>query len=243
MPIVYKVTNRLNGKIYFGLTTRTAKQRFDNHLSAARQGSSFRFHSAIRKYGVDCWVVEVVEESDDIEYIRKREEELIAEHRTTLSAYGYNAKPGGCGGWIVKTENIDKWKENHKISSSGVKNPRFNGISNEDLYELVKKEALNLGYIPSQSWMIEKNYPLFPKSFSRYRFGGSYKNLVDLLKKEIDLPFEPYAKTDHHKMNLSKSIQGRKWYTNGIENIQCLPEHVPVGYYKGRSSKKEKVNA
>lgn len=240
MPIVYKVTNRVNGKIYFGLTTRTAKQRFDNHLSAVRQGSNFRFHSAIRKYGVDCWDIEVVEESDDMGYIRQREEELIAEHKTTLSAYGYNAKPGGCGGWIVKLENFEQWIENQKISSSATRNPRFNGCTNEELYELVKKEALNLGYIPSQSWMIEKHYPLFPKSFSKYRFEGSYKNLVNLLKTEIGLLFEPYAKTYNHRLNLSKSIQGRKWYTNGLNNLQSLPENIPEGYYPGRTIRKEK---
>lgn len=243
MPIVYKITNRVNGKIYFGLTTRSLKQRFDSHLSAVRQGSNFRFHSAIRKYGVDSWDLEVVEESDDMDYIRRREEELIAEYNTTLSAYGYNAKPGGCGGWIVKPENYDRWRENQRISSDGVRNPRFNGCSNEELYELVKKEALELGCIPSQKYMVTKHYPLFPKSFSKYRFNESYKNLVEILQTETGLPFDPYKKTDDHRAALSRSSQGKRWHTDGTNNVLCLPEEVPIGYYRGRTSKKEEANA
>ena len=63
------------------------------HLSSVKQGSKFRFHSAIRKYGVDSWDLFIVESSDDIEYIRKLEENLILEHKTTLTQFGYNAKP------------------------------------------------------------------------------------------------------------------------------------------------------
>ena len=114
MAIVYKITNKINGKCYIGMTVRTIEERFKSHISASRQGSSFRFHSAIRKYGVDCWDLQILEESSDISFIRKKEEKFISEYKTTISTIGYNAKPGGCGGWIVPTEKYEKWKEKQK---------------------------------------------------------------------------------------------------------------------------------
>ena len=242
MAIVYKITNRKNGKIYFGMTTRSLKSRFDSHLSAVRQGSKFRLHSAIRKYGVDCWDLEVIEESEDLDYIRKKEEQLIEEYKTTNNAFGYNAKPGGCGGWIVKAENYETWRENNKLSVQGIKNPRFNGITNDELYQMVKKETENLGYIPSQQYMIKKYHPIFPKAFSKFRFNGSYKNLVKMIEKELGIFFKPYKHSELHKQNLSKSLQGRKWHTNGIQNIQCLPEDAPKDFKPGRTFIKENKN-
>lgn len=235
MAIVYKITNKVNGKMYIGLTTRTLKQRFESHLSAVRQGSKFRFHSAIRKYGVDVWDLEILEESDDITHIRKREEELITEYKTTLPAFGYNAKPGGCGGWIVKPENYEQWKNNNTLSNKAEKNSRFNGITNDDLYLMVKNEAIKLGYIPSQRYMIKTYYPAFPKSFSEYRFDGHYKNLVLKLKEEVNLDFNPYKKTEEHNKNLAYAIKGRKWYTDGINNKQCFSDQIPTGFYEGRT--------
>ena len=35
------------------------------------------------------------------------EEKLIVEYNTMND--GYNAKPGGCGGWIVTDKNYNKW--------------------------------------------------------------------------------------------------------------------------------------
>lgn len=238
MAIVYKITNKINGKIYFGLTTRTLKQRFDSHLSAVRQGSKFRFHNAIRKYGVDSWDLEIVAESDDMNFIRKKEEELISEYNTTNNAFGYNAKPGGCGGWVVKPENFDKWKENIKVTATGEKNGRFNGVTNDELYQLVKEESIKLGYIPSSGYMVKNHYPKFPKSFNDYRFDGSYKNLVDILQKEIDLKFNPYKRTNEHIEKLSKANSGKKWFNNGEKSLHCFPDQIPDGFKPGRLKSK-----
>jgi len=49
--IVYKITNKKNGKSYIGKTEYSLEHRWNRHLSSAKNGSKFRFHSAIRKYG------------------------------------------------------------------------------------------------------------------------------------------------------------------------------------------------
>ena len=49
---------------------------WNSHLSSVRQGSKFRFHSAIRKYGVDDWDFEILYENDDIDKCKEKEEML-----------------------------------------------------------------------------------------------------------------------------------------------------------------------
>jgi hypothetical protein len=38
--IVYKITNKLNGKSYVGITTKTLAERFDAHLNRANREKS-----------------------------------------------------------------------------------------------------------------------------------------------------------------------------------------------------------
>ena len=218
MAIVYKITNKINGKSYIGMTVRTIEERFRSHISATRQGSNFRFHSAIRKYGVDCWDLEILEENDDILFIRRREYELITEYKTIISTLGYNAKPGGCGGWIVPPEKYEGWKEKQKNNNKGSYNPRYCGLSNEELYEIVKKESLKLGKIPTHNYMIE-TFKGFPKSFTKFRFEGNYKNLAEKLKEKIGLEYNPYYRTEEHRKKLSKANLGKKITTENGKRI------------------------
>jgi len=48
---VYLVTNTVNGKKYVGCTRVTVSRRWIQHRSAAKNGSPFALHQAIRKYG------------------------------------------------------------------------------------------------------------------------------------------------------------------------------------------------
>lgn len=217
MALVYKITNKINNKIYFGLTVRSLEGRWGNHLSAVRQGSKFRFHSAIRKYGVDNWVLEIVEENSDISYIRKLEENLIEEYKTTDNRYGYNAKPGGCGGFIVKPENYDVWKEKKDFNSIGIRNPRFTGITNEEIIEVAVSMCNSLGYIPYQRDFYRKLTEIFdgnfPKSLNgNYRKSIRYENIVLHIKSITGLNVAVYKKSDTHKDKLSKAHIGKSWW-------------------------------
>ena len=63
--IIYKATNKHNGKCYIGQTVFTLSERRSQHLREARSGKGFRFHAAIRKYGEDAFIWEVIDEAND----------------------------------------------------------------------------------------------------------------------------------------------------------------------------------
>ena len=52
MYLIYKITNNINNKNYIGLTSKTAEERFAQHIDCAvYHKDNFIFHQALRKYG------------------------------------------------------------------------------------------------------------------------------------------------------------------------------------------------
>lgn len=97
MTKIYKVTNKINGKFYIGRTRyKNLYSRKATHKWYAKQGSNLPFPNALRKYGVDGFIWEVLEECED-NMAGQREMYWISE----LNPY-YNATLGGDGGTYGK---------------------------------------------------------------------------------------------------------------------------------------------
>ena len=211
MALVYKITNKINNKSYIGHTVRTLEQRWKAHISSMRQGSNFRFHSSIRKYGIDNWNFEILFEHDDVSICKKKEEEFIEFYDLMNNKKGYNAKPGGCGGWIVPEEKYESWKQKHSENNSGLKNGNSTKYTNEELIEIGKKICIKLGRIVGQLTMVKECKKLgirFPKSFRPIRFDGNYKNYVAILEKELSMTFNPYFRSEEQKQIYREKYTG-----------------------------------
>ena len=87
--IVYKITNKLNGKGYVGKTTRPLEVRFNEHAKA----DSY-IGNSIRKYGEENFSREVIEECGTSEQLNEREIFWIA-HFNCKQPNGYNQTDGG----------------------------------------------------------------------------------------------------------------------------------------------------
>ena len=93
MAKIYKVTNKENGKFYIGRTRyKHLYMRKATHKWYAKQGSNLPFPNALRKYGVDGFNWEILEECEDT---KAGEREIYWIH--TLKPE-YNATLGGDGG-------------------------------------------------------------------------------------------------------------------------------------------------
>ena len=222
MAIVYKITNRENGKSYIGYSVRTLDQRWKSHLSSVRQGSKFRFHSAIRKYGIDQWDQEIIFEHNDVDICKKKEEEMIIHFDLINNKKGYNAKPGGCGGWIVPEKKYEGWRQKQSENNLGVKNNNSTGYTNEELIEIGKKVCHNLGRIVGQKTMVkecEKIGIRFPKSFRPIRFDGRYKNYASILEKELGMVFNPYFRSEEQRQIYREKYTGSTGPNKGTRVI------------------------
>ena len=87
---VYKITNSINGKIYIGKHETNSID--DNYF-----GSGKILRLAIKKYGRDNFVKEIIEYCNDPEDLSNKEIYWIKEINS-LYPVGYNINPGGSGG-------------------------------------------------------------------------------------------------------------------------------------------------
>lgn len=97
--LVYCIDNLENGKKYIGQTTRELAERFREHCGNSGTSVSPKLKNAIKKYGKDCFCVEVLWESPECTQaeLDAREMQLIAD-MGTLHPNGYNLTRGGSGG-------------------------------------------------------------------------------------------------------------------------------------------------
>ena len=103
MPHIYKITNKVNSKIYIGKTSHTTiEQRFKEHLNDAKKPNIINrpLYKAINKYGSGNFAIELIETVETDEEACKREEYWINHYRTYIGfsdCNGYNATLGGDG--------------------------------------------------------------------------------------------------------------------------------------------------
>lgn len=111
---IYKIVNKTNGKIYIGKTTYTIAYRWTQHVSAAtsdkeKDDYNYLLHKAIRKYGVDNFVVEVIEEIENELQLSSREMYWISYYNSCIleeDSNGYNMTYGGEGASKINKQKI-----------------------------------------------------------------------------------------------------------------------------------------
>ena len=211
--IVYKIANKKNKKSYIGKTEYSLEHRWNRHLSSAKNGSKFRFHSAIRKYGESCWDLSVIEtyQTEDENFINERETHFIKLFESDTKK-GYNATSGGTGGWMLprcSQEVQEEWKKNISVRTAGYNNPNYSGLTDEQLIEIGIKFAKHYGFIGGRKRIVdfavnELNIK-FPKHFSKNRFGGEYQNFYKCIEEQTGLVYNPYYR-DETQRKLAKQL-------------------------------------
>lgn len=89
--IIYKIENKINGKIYIGQTKRTLKERISEHIR-----KKTCVGNAIIKYGIENFAIDVLEERKTLDEINEREMFWIAYYHCKVPN-GYNMTDGGDG--------------------------------------------------------------------------------------------------------------------------------------------------
>lgn len=94
MFYIYKITNKINGKFYIGLTTETLEKRWKNHIRASKKCDRHLYNS-MRKYGIENFKIETIDETNDLEKLGELERKYISEYNSTDQSIGYNNTYGG----------------------------------------------------------------------------------------------------------------------------------------------------
>ena len=92
--IVYKITNIINDKLYFGVTQQELKIRWQQHKCNSNK-KSYYLYNAMKKYGIENFIIKVVFEANTKKEMLEKEIELITLFKTNNRLYGYNNSTGG----------------------------------------------------------------------------------------------------------------------------------------------------
>lgn len=90
--LVYKVTNKINGKSYIGQTTGSLRKRWNEHCRSSSH--CVVLSNAIQKYGKESFSIELLNRFNSLHDLNEAESEYIILFNT-LAPNGYNLRKGG----------------------------------------------------------------------------------------------------------------------------------------------------
>lgn len=119
---IYKITNKVNGKMYVGQSVNIEK-RWYQHKNSCEKGLDTALYRAMREYGVENFEFEVIEECLE-EELNEKEIYYIGRYNTycgTKDSNGYNMTIGGEGlkSWSITDEVRDKMREAKRVLLHG----------------------------------------------------------------------------------------------------------------------------
>lgn len=259
---LYKTTNLINGKIYFGVHTT-------DNIDDGYLGSGTQLGRAIIKYGKENFQREIIEFFNSIEEAYECEAQTVTKD-FVKEITNYNIKPGGIGGFfhinsLTKSERpnvikIQEMKEADKITWGGqshfseetrikmktqaLENLRKNneiGVWNLMSEEKIKECKANLSKKMSGS-----DNPKYGTTFYIDKDFKGKTPSISILNKihrfKIGQQPENWIRMDEWRdlqKNKSKAAYGRHWYNDGDINFYLYPnDEKCVNLKKGRLMKK-----
>ena len=147
---IYKITNKINGKMYIGQTIRPIQDRWKRHISDSTKLDT-HFARALREYGPDNFVVEQIDTAATQEELTQKEYYWISYYDAIHQGYNETDDNCKCGGNTYKNKTDDELQIiKNKISQSklGGNNPHATGVkfkninTNEELHFDSQAEAM-----------------------------------------------------------------------------------------------------
>jgi group I intron endonuclease len=202
---IYKVTNKINGKVYIG--SHKTKNLDDGYM-----GSGKYLKRAIEKNGIENFEKEILFVYDNPEAMYQKEGEIVNED-FLATENTYNLKVGGYGGFdYINSNKLNVYENAGKI-----------GYGGENLLKGRYR-------IPSEKEKIKRAKTLK----ERYALGDIIppflnKNHTEETKKKISEKNKVSLKGEKN------SQYGTMWITDGIVNKKIkIEQDIPVGWNKGR---------
>ena len=155
--IVYKITNKVNNKVYIGITKRKKgfKERYSArgegiervynfYLQSKNRGEYYNIHlfRAIAKYGFDNFEVEEeFDKAETIKELQEKEKYWIKYYNSDNPNYGYNNTKGGEG--VVQNILTKVKKDRNYSKTCGIENVGYCGSNKTKEKNIIKELCKN----------------------------------------------------------------------------------------------------
>jgi hypothetical protein len=218
---IYKITNKLDGKIYIG------KHQTKN-LDDGYMGSGKRLKFAIAKHGIENFTKEIIFQFDNESDMNAKEAELVTLD-FSLREDTYNLCVGGQGGFSFINNSPDLIAKRdtyeNKLAGRIAANKAI-----DDKYDSLNFTAIKLKTDDKFRCEFQMKVSTgLKQKFEKDGHHWSGKKHSEKTKKRIS--------EANSKMTGSKNSQyGTMWITNGTENKKIKKEVdiIPEGWCKGR---------
>lgn len=142
MGFIYKITNKVNGKIYIGQTITPVKNRMYKHYSQARTGKNITgIDAAIRKYGEENFEVEQLVECPN-EDLNEQEQFYISKYKSFEN--GYNLTIGGQYSTTSLNINIEEAIKKYNELGTVEKTAKYFNCCAETMSKLLKANGIDI---------------------------------------------------------------------------------------------------
>lgn len=210
---IYKITNKINNKCYIGKSSNIEK-RWKYHIENRNSLKEYDkpLYRAFRKYGIENFSFEIIEELVNYENSNEREKYWIEYYNCFGSDKGYNATKGGDGG--VTCENPRE---------------KYGKLTTEEVIYL-RKRFEEGKYPASYIYECEFKDKISKRGFQAIWLGQNAKNIMS----------EVFSQENKQKqMKLNRAYEGVLRRRISLQEIKEARERVALGETK-RAIWKEK---
>jgi group I intron endonuclease len=173
--LIYKITNKINGKSYVGQTTQSISKRFSDHCYETRNN---RYVSnSIRKHGKENFIVEEIAIANNQNELNELEVYYVDLHQT-MYPNGYNHRSGG------KQNGKCSDELKRKISQAKIGKPNYKRRGELRSEEQRIKISRGLGGKPIRMINLKTNeVSILQTAHEGEKYGFNPSNIVQICKK------------------------------------------------------------
>ncbi len=225
MGVIYRILNKINGKIYIGETTQdNPNERWMQHKRHVLNGEfgCRALYSAMTKYGIDNFEFKILFFcfNEDVE---KYEIQMI-EKLNTIAPNGYNILKGGKGGGFVGKKHTEDTKR--RIGEHFKK--RYEDVKEREKMSIIVKNAMKGVNIRERMIKSDK----WKKVVEEKRVGFGGKKVPNEIKEKIRNSIQKYYDNggEASKLDIQKHREAMA-KSCGIKVSQYDSNHNLIGTY------------
>lgn len=229
---IYRITNKINGKIYIGKTTNVEK-RWKRHISDSKDKKRcFYFQNAIIKYGKDNFIIDVLENVDSEETAFELEKKWVKILKTNKKQFGYNLTEGGDGFFSSffseeRREKISSIQKGKKLTEEHKKKISQSNIGKK----LTEEQCLSISKskIGENNGMFERTHSDETKQkMSEFQKNRVRRKLTEEEKNIISQKVKAVGKQP--KISLETKNNVKQLYASGQFSKRQLSEKLGLKY-------------
>ena len=202
---VYQIVNKINNKVYIGITTRSLKERFNQH-KYSRYSMDTKFSRALKKYGVENFEIQLIEdEIISLKELYEKEKYYINKYNSYNNGYNSTLGGDGCKTVAVSAEEI---VNEYSILKSSIKVAASLGIGENTVLRVLHDNNIELfgsGYEATKRADINEVLKKYNelKSFSKVSEELNLNpNTVSKIIKNANIPLFQYGFSEENEKDI-----------------------------------------